>query len=55
MFHGGNGAAGQSLSDPVQLPGDNGVSFYRGTSSLMGVMFSAAMDKAPEDDDDMWG
>mmetsp|Transcript_29262 Transcript_29262/g.76823 ORF Transcript_29262/g.76823 Transcript_29262/m.76823 type:complete len:404 (+) Transcript_29262:146-1357(+) len=49
------------LATPVELPGDNGVSFYRGSSGLVGVMLSAAGEEAAvarrtdSDDDEMWG
>lgn len=60
----------RSMAEPLELPGDKGVSYYQGASSLGGVMTSAAMDssnptkwriqdpaprRALQDEDEMWG
>ena len=59
----------RSMADPLELPGDKGVSYYQGASSLSGVMTSAAVDQtnpvkrgddaAPSrvvrEEDEMWG
>eukprot|EP00961_Rhodomonas_salina_P000834 11927-Rhodomonas_salina.1 len=63
------GSDPEGITKPVELPGDKGISYYQGRSSLAGRMAYASIDfagsgvpKAPfvppggmRDEDEMWG
>jgi len=63
------GNQGVNLATPLELPGDKGVSFYQGSSSLAGRMHKQTIDNAVSgfkdrpppivgimrDEDEVWG